>query len=142
MGLTIYTAGSARKNENIWIGSYAYAIYKNGKAIYQLSSTLHPATQNESELIAVMHAIYKTRELYPNEPIQIYTGSQYVFGGCENVTRIKSNIPLWETFHQLYNKDHMSIQFTSKKDKNAKGKHVAMLAKMKLKTQFKPVLNR
>lgn len=141
MGLTIYAAGSARKDQDEWIGSYAYAIYEDGKALYQLSSALHPATQNESELIAVMHAVHKTRELYPNVPIQIYTGSQYVFGGCTSSTRIKSNKTLWDVFHRLYDKENMSIHFTPKKDKDAKGKHVAMLAKMKLKTQFTPTVS-
>ena len=141
MALNIYTSGSARKADDTWIGSYAFAIYKDNKAIYQLSTTVHPATQNESELIAAMHAIHHARRLYPNETVKLVTGSQYVFGGCKKVTKIKSNQHMWLFFDQLYNSKHVSVEFVPKKDKDTKGKHVTMLAKMKLKTYFAPSLN-
>lgn len=141
MALNIYTSGSARKDDDTWIGSYAFAIYKDNKAIYQLSTAVHPATQNESELIAAMHAIHHARRLYPNDAIQLITGSQYVFGGCKKVTKIKSNQHMWLFFDKLYDSAHVSVEFVPKKEKDTKGKHVAMLAKMKLKTQFAPSLS-
>lgn len=141
MTLSIYTSGSARKNDDKWIGSYAFAIYKNNKAIYQLSTAVHPATQNESELLAAMHAIHYARRLYPKDTINLVTGSQYVFGGSKKVTKIKSNQHMWLFFDQLYDSQHVSVEFVPKKEKDTKGKHVAMLAKMKLKTQFAPSLS-
>jgi len=141
MALHIYTSGSSRKDDDKWIGSYAFAIYKDDKAIYQLSTAVHPATQNESELIATIHAIHYARQLYPDENIKLITGSQYVFGGCKKVTNIKTNQHIWHFFHKVYDNNTIDIDFIPKKDKNAKGKHVSMLAKMKLKTQFVPSLS-
>lgn len=141
MTLNIYTSGSARKDDNEWVGSYAFAIYKDNKAIYQLSTALHPATQNESELVAAMHAIHSARRLYPHDDIQLITGSQYVFGGCKKVTKIKSNQHMWLFFDKLYDSSRMSVEFVPKSEKDTKGKHVTMLAKMKLKTQFAPSLS-
>lgn len=139
--LDIYTASSARKEEGEWAGAYAFAIYKDGHALYQLSTIVQQANQNESDLIGTMHAIHYAKQLYPNEPIQIITGSQYVFGGCTKVTKIKTNKDMWDTFNQLYNDKDMSITFVPKKDKSEKGKHVSLLAKMKLKTHFAPSLS-
>lgn len=142
MTLHIYTSGSSRKDDDKWIGSYAFAIYHKGKAIYQLSTAVHPATQNESELIAAIHAIHYARQHYPDDDIQLITGSQYVFGGCKKVTKIKTNQHIWSFFHKVYDSKNTNVDFVPKKDRNAKSKHVSMLAKMKLKTQFAPSLNR
>lgn len=142
MTLHIYTSGSARQKNDKWIGSYAFTIYHQDKALYQLSTAVQPATQNESELLSVTHAIHQAHQLYPDKPIRIITGSQYVFGGCKQVTKIKTNQHLWQIFNQLYDSEKIKMDFVPKKERKSKENHVNMLAKMKLKTKFVPSLRK
>lgn len=134
--IVIYTDGSARQKDKLWVGAYAYAIYRNGKAIYQASLNLIPATVNLCELTAVSHALYTSMKLYPDEPIQIYTDSQYVINGLPNPLHVKTNKKGWILTQQLMVNRDIQFFHVQSHHTDFRNKHVDQLAKSKLRSQF------
>lgn len=134
--IVIYTDGSARQKGKLWIGAYAYAIYHNGKAIYQASLNLTPAAVNLCELTAVAHALYTSMKLYPDEPVQIYTDSQYVIDGVSNPLHVKTNKKCWALIQQLMVNRDIKFFHVKSHHTDVRNNHVDHLAKSKLRSQF------
>ena len=134
--IVIYTDGSARKKGKLWVGAYAYAIYRNGKAVYQASLNLIPAAANLCELTAVAHALYTSMKLYPDEPIQICTDSQYVIDGVSNPLHVKTNKKCWALVRQLMVNRDIRFFHVKSHHKDVRNNHVDRLARFKLRSQF------
>lgn len=140
--IDIYTAGNARQLDSTWIGAYAYAIYKDNKALLQYSCSITPATQNVSEMISVANAIHTIHTDYPNEQINIHTKSMYIIGGIEKCNKMKTNKDIWKLIYKLYDKNTMSIRhigdnsvIDNQKHKNRMS-HIESISKQKLKLVY------
>lgn len=134
--IVIYTDGSARRKSDQWIGAYAYELYCGGKAIYQKSMNLIPATINLCELMAVINALYTCNQLYPNQAIQIYTDSQYVAGGFKHPLQMKTNQTSWQALFQLTLNRPVEIFHVKSHHTDYRNNHVDRLARAKLRSQF------
>lgn len=132
----VYTDGSARQKDKDWIGAYAYAIYYANKAICQLSRNVIPATVNMCELLAVAHGIYECRNRYPNEPITVITDSQYVVNGFSHPLTVKTNKDAWKLLNDIKQNHDVNIKHVVAHSKDVRNKHVDLLAKTKLRSQF------
>lgn len=134
--LEVYTDGSSRHNGEKWIGAYAYAIYKDGKAIYQSSKNLIGGTVNMCELIAVANAIHTSLTLYPNDNILIKSDSKYVLTGILSPLSMKTNKKGWNLIHQLIQNQNVKFDKVKAHEDDIYNNHVDKLAKEKLREYF------
>lgn len=134
--ITIYTDGSARQKDGVWVGAYAFALYRDGKALYQESKVVVPATVNVCELLAITDAIHTCQAKYPNEELEIYSDSQYAVNGFKSPLAIKTNKPYWQLLNNIKCNLPITIEHVKGHDQDVKNKHVDSLAKSKLRSQF------
>ena len=143
----MYTDGSSGQESSgqkcKWIGAYAYTIYNNDKLMYQSNANLIPAKISLCELMAVARALYTCIKLYPNQPIRVYTDSQYVISGSEHPSEVKTNRECWKVFSRIVGNRNIRFFHVKSHQGNSQNKHcrrnadVHRLAKEKLRSWFK-----
>ncbi|MCK5017289.1 MAG: ribonuclease HI [Candidatus Peribacteraceae bacterium] len=107
--IEIYTDGSCFPNPN-GNGGWAFALsldeYRSG---YEKNTT-----SNRMELVAILEAIHYAKERYPNEPLYIFSDSQYCVNGFnqwmhkwerKNWKRkrgVVANLDLWKKLYDVH----------------------------------------
>ena len=100
--IEIYTDGSCHTDHKV--GAWA-AIILTGDEKIILKGEAQDTTHNRMELLAVINAIEFAGEKFKNEPIAVYTDSQYVFRIPERKEKLKKNHFLTKKGNQLQNSD-------------------------------------
>lgn len=96
--LTIYTDGaySAKAKQGGWA---FLVLFNNQIQLSKFGGVKDNATNNRMELLAVINAIKITSNI--NEPITLYSDSQYVLKTISKKFTIKCNYDLWKEFFSL-----------------------------------------
>lgn len=133
--IEIYTDGSSKPNPGP--GTGAFVVVDGKKSIYEESFYLDDATNNITELNAVIKALRWAQENYPSHRIYLYTDSQYVqLGMTEHLPQWKkrnwktsANTPvrnreLWEELDKLFSGLTVNLQWVRGHSDNKWNKHV------------------
>lgn len=101
--IEIYTDGSSKPYNGQWVGAIAVHIYKDGELIHSDEHIIETATNNMSELFAVINGMLYCHQNHLSD-IHIYTDSQYVLFGFERIKNQKphnSNKEIWKIAEDL-----------------------------------------
>lgn len=98
--IEFYTDGAYSSARNV--GGVGVVIVKDGKKIYEFSKTYPNYTNNQCELLAVIHSLNSISK--PVDSIIIHSDSQYVIGCASLGWKRKANINLWKLYDSVYSK--------------------------------------
>lgn len=90
--ITIFIDGSSRGNPGT--GGYGIVIFEDADSnniLFARSAQYSNVTNNQMELMALLHALDYVEDHYPNEPVMIYSDSSYVVNSWNSWLEIWAN---------------------------------------------------
>ena len=126
--INLYTDGSYRNHQ----GSFAVDGYIGGKRVYSAIYDCKTTSSNETELVAVLHAMFfaRTNNLHP----VIHTDSKFVHDGAHGLIIKKKMLQLWDLLDNMH--QHATITYVKGHDKCERNNLVDKKARNQLRTHF------
>lgn len=148
----LYTDGSSNqgsKSEDVRKGGWAYLIVKGKSEILceHSEEEKENPTNNQCEMLAIIHGIKKIKELNPEAPIEVYSDSAYVVnafeqGWIENWLKTGwknalgepvANKEMWIQLNSLVKENKIRLN-KIRRNSNVFSKRVDNLAKSKMRS--------